>query len=107
MLRTRLEDEEDTYVIHAIDPTGFGIKFIGKGESPPKHTPTETGFCKSNDGCFAQGLCWTTQENKSSEEFVKEEEQLIEEDSLDPLDIDWDPTHDDDGGKIEEPDNGD
>ena len=53
VLRTTLDDEEDTYIVHAVDPTGFGIKFIGKGKEPPQHIPTETGFCKSNDGCLS------------------------------------------------------
>jgi hypothetical protein len=54
------KNEDDTYFIHGVDPTGFGIKFAGKAKDPPKIAPLEVDFCKSNDGCKDQGMCWNS-----------------------------------------------
>ena len=44
--------------IYAFDPSGWTLQLDWlPGDDVPRRLPTYSAACKSNDGCYGQGLC--------------------------------------------------
>ena len=63
------ETPNDRHLIYAFDPSGWTFQLdIAEGDNVPETCASYSAACKSNDGCYGQGIC----NNYQGDEFVYE-----------------------------------